>query len=287
MDHITRLTAAFALQATDRPRSWRLAAPGHIQRSPVVLTTTTGPTRSTAWAERPGIDGVIGIACRSLARIAAWTAGCWRTGRYTVDTMLAEIAALPEPEQMRAKFDEEREYADLKAELNRKQAQAGEMLWCPADWDIIPSALWYSRFGYENALMLPKLHPEAHRKLLRTSAERGRLHAILRARAIREGIHPRAILTGEDLCSQRGPMISTDFLRREYWPLVEYAIEPVLAAGGRLVWHCDGDVRSLLPDVLAAGFAGLQGFQRECGMDLEWIVNWRAGDPLLIFNRCR
>jgi hypothetical protein len=74
--------------------------------------------------------------------------------RYTVDTMLAEIAALPEPEEMRAAFDEESQYAALAAELNRRQSQAGEMLWCPADWDIIPAALWYSRFGYENALML-------------------------------------------------------------------------------------------------------------------------------------
>jgi uroporphyrinogen decarboxylase len=45
-------------------------------------------------------------------------------------------------------------------------------------------------------------------------------------------------------------------------------------------------VRPLLPDVLAVGFAGLQGFQRECGMDLEWIINLRTrkGDPLLIFG---
>jgi len=81
-------------------------------------------------------------------------------------------------------------------------------------------------------------------------------------------------------------MISPAFLEREYWPLVEYAVEPVLAAGARLVWHCDGDVRPLIPSILRAGFGGLQGFQRECGMDLEWIVDLRArtGDPLLIFG---
>jgi hypothetical protein len=48
----------------------------------------------------------------------------------------------------------------------------------------------------------------------------------------------------------------------------------------------DGDYRSLLGDVLACGVGGLQGFQRECGMDLEWIVDLRTrdGDPLLIFG---
>ena len=42
----------------------------------------------------------------------------------------------------------------------------------------------------------------------------------------------------------------------------------------------------LLDDVLASGVGGLQGFQRECGMELEWIRNLctRSGDPLLIFG---
>jgi uroporphyrinogen decarboxylase len=38
--------------------------------------------------------------------------------------------------------------------------------------------------------------------------------------------------------------------------------------------------------VIACGIGGLQGFQRECGMDLEWIVEMhtRAGEPLLVFG---
>jgi hypothetical protein len=293
VDHKARLAAAFDLRTPDRPPilgGW-LAAPEHIQQ-------LTGCSEDDYWndpfawgmaAERVlGSDGVIGIFT-PVAR------GAYRCvdgrvledrARYSMETVLAEITALPEPDAQRAAFDEEAEYAALRAELLARQAEAGEMLWCPADWNLIPTALWYSRYGYENALLLPRLHPDAHRKLLVHSAERGRQHATLRARAVREGIHPRAILTGEDLCSQRGPMISPAFLRREYWPLVEYAVAPVLAAGARLIWHCDGDVRPILPDVLAAGFGGLQGFQPECGMDLSWIADLRTrtGDPLLIFG---
>ena len=38
--------------------------------------------------------------------------------------------------------------------------------------------------------------------------------------------------------------------------------------------------------MLATGVNGLQGFQKECDMDLEWIVEKRvrAGDPLLIYG---
>ena len=81
-------------------------------------------------------------------------------------------------------------------------------------------------------------------------------------------------------------MISPAFLRREYFPLLEYAMEPLLAVGAKLIWHCDGDVRKILNDVLACGIGGLQGFQTECGMDVEWIVRLRTGgnDPLIIFG---
>ncbi len=63
---------------------------------------------------------------------------------------------------------------------------------------------------------------------------------------------------------------------RRYWHQVEYALEPLLAVGARVVWHCDGDYRPLLDDVLASGVGSLRGFQRECGMELEWIRNLPA-----------
>jgi len=112
------------------------------------------------------------------------------------------------------------------------------------------------------------------------------LRARLIARAIQEGYHPRAIMTGEDICSQRGPMVSPKYLREEYFPLVEYALEPLLEVDAKIVWHCDGDVRPILDDILSCGIGGLQGFQRECGMDLAWIVDLktREGEPLLIFG---
>ena len=137
-----------------------------------------------------------------------------------------------------------------------------------------------------DGLTAPALYPDRYRKLIEVSAEQGRQRAVVRARMMREGMLPRALLTGEDLCAQRGPLVSPDYLRREYWHWVEYALEPLLAVGARVVWHCDGDYRPLLDDVLASGVGGLQGFQRECGMELEWIRNLctRSGDPLLIFG---
>ena len=293
MDKITRLRRAFELELPDRPPilgGW-LAAPDHIQ-------TLTGCSEDAYWsdpfhwgleAERVlGSDGVVTV----FEPIARGSYRCMdgrvieERAAYTVDKMLTEIDALPSPEEMEASFDAESAYVALAAEYAAKQAICGDILWCEADWQLIPKALWYHEFGYEGAMLTLALHPDRYRKLIRYSATRGRQHAIVRARAIQDGIHPRAILSGEDLCNQRGPMVSPDYLRREYFPLLEYALEPLLAVGTKVVWHCDGNYRPLLDDVLACGIGGLQGFQRECGMDLAWIVDLRTrdGEPLIIFG---
>jgi hypothetical protein len=235
-----------------------------------------------------GSDGVVNV----FAPIARGSYRCVdgqvleRRAAYTVDSVMAEIDALPDPEQVAESFDLEVAYTEFAAEFRASQQRCGDILWCPADWSMIPKALWYAEYGYESALVALALYPERFRKLIQVSAVRGRQRAVLRARAIREGIHPRAILTGEDLCTQRGPMVSPEYLRREYLPLLEYTLEPLLEVGAKVVWHCDGDCRSLLPDVMSCGIGGLQGFQSECGMDLEWIVDLRtrSGDPLLIFG---
>ncbi len=293
MDKRTRLENAFGLELPDRPPilgGW-LASPEHIWN-------LTGCSEDEYWsdpfewglrAERVlGSDGVINVfvpVARGAYRCVDHNVLDERA-RYSVKDVLAEIEALPEPEEIEAGFDLEAEYAGFAAELRARQAQCGDILWCPADWSMIPQSLWYAKYGYESALTALALYPERYRKLIRVSAVRGRQRALLRARAMGEGIHPRAILTGEDICTQRGPMVSPEFLRREYFPLLEYVLEPVLQMGAKVVWHCDGDYRPLLGDVLACGIGGLQGFQRECGMDLEWIVDLRTrdGDPLLIFG---
>jgi hypothetical protein len=293
MDSNTRLKTAFSLQQPDRPPilgGW-LAAPNHVQ-------ALTGCSEDEYYddpyywgiaAEHIlGSDGLLDVfmpAERGGYRIVN-QATLDKRARYSVDIMLAEIEKKPDIDEIKAAFDEDYEYAKFAAELKRHQSACADLTWCPAYWDIIPIALWYSTYGYETAFSCLALYPDQYRKLIRTSAETARQKATLLARAVQEGLHPGAVLTGEDICSQRGPMVSPAFLRKEYWPLVEYAWEPLKAGGVKIVWHCDGNVRPLLPEVLACGANGLQGFQRQCGMDLEWIVDLRTrqGDPLLIFG---
>ena len=293
MDKKTRLETTFNLEQADRPPimgGW-LAAPDHIQ-------TLTGCTEDEYWddpfawgvkAEQTlGSDGVIDI-------FAPVTRGDFRVvdGRIMeerdnmpMEDVVADVQSLPTCEEQLAEFDEEASYTKFIADYQAKQVQLGDLVYCPSDWDLIPKAIPGWEYGYENAMLLIGMYPELARKFIDYGMGKGRKNAILRARAIREGILPKAIFTGEDLCDQRGPMVSPKFLRKEYFPKVEWVFEPLMEVGAKVVWHCDGNYTRIIDDVLATGVGGLQGFQKECDMDLEWIVEKRAsnGDPLIIYG---
>ena len=89
------------------------------------------------------------------------------------EQVLAKIDAMPDVEALRAEFDEERAYANFVSEHQARQDECGDIIWCPADWSLIPKALWYHEFGYDAALTTLALHPDRYRKLIQVSAERG------------------------------------------------------------------------------------------------------------------
>jgi len=81
-------------------------------------------------------------------------------------------------------------------------------------------------------------------------------------------------------------MISPDFMERHYMPQLAYGLGPLREAGCRPVWHCDGDVRPIMDMLLEAGVQGFQGFQPECGVTLDYVVEKRTceGERLVIFG---
>jgi uroporphyrinogen decarboxylase len=134
--------------------------------------------------------------------------------------------------------------------------------------------------------MLVGLRPDLAIKLFQIGGAMGYCQSRLIAAGVREGIFPKAVLFGEDICTQRGPMISVDLLRDHYAPALAHGIEPLLEVGCRPVWHSDGDVRPLIPMLLECGIRGFQGFQPECGMRIEELIKLRDkdGGKLLIYG---
>lgn len=202
------------------------------------------------------------------------------------DEACARIDALPEPEAVEANLDLEARYEHYRADWLHHQSRCGEMAWMPAQWGAGARITHYGWLGYENWFILHAADEKRARKLLESTSADAYCHSLLLARLMAEGLYPKAVLLGEDICDQRGPMLRPEFLERHWLPLVARGLEPIRAVGGRPVWHSDGNVMPLVDGLLEAGVCGFQGFQPECGVTLEKLVDKRTreGESLLIFG---
>ena len=292
MDKKQRLAAVFAGSVPDRP-----PVMGGWIASPELLITFSGRTESD-YRDNPvavaleayqklEMDGLIDIFVtkdpeeyRCVNRDSYVKAD----NGMTYDEAERAAEELPTPEEYEDNFDFEGEYAAFRLLLTDGQAKCGDMLFMPAQWGAGAYASWYGVYGYENFFLLIGLRPDLGAKLMRLGGAMGRCRSKLVAAAVGEGLYPKAVLLGEDICTQRGPMVSVKFLEEHYAPALAYGMEPLLEAGCRPVWHSDGDVRGLIPLLLAAGIEGFQGFQPECGMRIEEIAKLRTrkgGKPLI------
>jgi len=294
MKNRERLEAAFALEEPDRTPilgGW-LACPEYIMeltRSTVDEYWADPVSVSIQAYELLDMDGLIGVFVprnQDDFRCVDQSSYSRAITEMSLEQAVAEIDAMPTPEKIEAQFDFHTAYEEFRRSLLSMQARCGDMLWMPAQWGAGARVTWYGKFGYENFFYIVGLYPDRARKLMEVGGAQGRCRSRLVARAVEEGIYPPAVLLGEDICGQHGPMIPLDFIERYYAPELRYGLEPLLDVGCRPVWHCDGDVRSMLDFLIDVGVKGFQGFQPECGMVIEELVKRRTrdGEPLLIFG---
>jgi hypothetical protein len=204
----------------------------------------------------------------------------------TLEETAEYIDGLPDPEEIEEVFDFEKDFEALAGELAKGRKMCPDMMWMPAQWSMAARVNWYGELGYENFFGIIGAYPKQARKLMEVGGARGYCRARLIARAVTENLYPHAMLFGEDICTQRGPMISPEFMQKYYAPQLARGLEPLLEVGCMPVWHSDGDIRPILDMLLDCGVQGFQGFQPECGMKLEEVVKkkTRDGEGLVIFG---
>ena len=289
-----RLEKTFSGQKTDRTPvlgGW-IANPEYIRK-------ITGADYDTYWNDPAGIsiqayiklrnDGIIGINLpkgRDDFRIVDASSYIHAETDMSVEDVLEWIEKHPCAAEMEEAFDFETEYAKFKNEFLKIRALCGDMVYMPASWGAGAKLQWFEDFGYENVFVVFGSYPEHTKKLIEIGGAHGYCKSRLIAKAVSEGIYPHALLFGEDVCSQQGPMFSPRLLEELYAPALKHGLQPLLEVGCNPIWHSDGNVKPLMNMLIECGVRGFQGFQPECGMTLEYVISHRTreGEPLIIFG---
>ena len=199
-----------------------------------------------------------------------------------------ERGAFASPEDVRdfclglPEADKARDYVDKEAVglawrmLDLYGETIAPLVWLPGHLAGTVNWMWYTTFGYESYLMAHLAYPEAIGRLFAFAGEEGRLRNIAIAEAIRERDMLPLVYTGEDICGNSGPMCSPRLLREVYFPHLKRALAPLLERGIRVLWHSDGNITPILPDLIDCGIDCFQGFEEDKGMDLGALLSARA-----------
>lgn len=183
-----------------------------------------------------------------------------------------------------AEFDEGCRVAEiLRGEAAVQAALGPDILKAPYGVARFPCLRYYS-YGYASYFMAYALYPEVMERDFALQADLALRNNRAAARAYREGNLPPLLRLDHDMADSRGTLVDIRSLDRLWFPHFARCLEPLLKAGVRLLWHCDGNLMAMVPRLLDVGLRGFQGFQYECGMDYERICRMRArdGSDLLI-----
>ena len=146
-------------------------------------------------------------------------------------------------------------------------------------------SLAYGRYGYVNYFMAYALFPELMEKCFSLQADVAVKRNKQAAKAIIDGNLPRLVRLDHDMADSRGTLVDIKSLDEIWFPHFARSIKPMLDAGIRLIWHCDGNLMQMVPRLIECGLSGFQGFQYEDGMDYEKIcvMTDNDGNPLTIW----
>lgn len=210
----------------------------------------------------------------------------YKEGFRSPEDVLAYVRAQPDAAEAARRFDAAHWRDEIKAEVLFRQQLMGDIVYLPTLWEVVhPRFEWYPLFGYESYLMFLQLYPEEAERLFAADVEVNRRKGQMVVELYRELEMIPLTLIGTDICGKNGPVVSPALLRQVYFPHVRRALEPLVEAGVRTVWHSDGYIHPLIDDLLACGVSGFQGFQEEYGVDIASIAARRTltGDRLTIF----
>ena len=188
---------------------------------------------------------------------AGWsteTEGYWHTDAPLAGTEDLDAIAWPDPEA-----------PDLLIDAQRTMAANDDARFVVPNLGFALFERAWSLRGYEQLNMDLALRPEWVAELLdRITAIQVRLIERYIALGVDGGYF------GDDYGAQRGLLFSPRTWRRLFRPRLERMFAPFRAAGLPIIMHSDGDIQSILPDLVEIGLNCLNPAQPEV-LDFAWL----------------
>lgn len=160
-------------------------------------------------------------------------------------------------------------------EISEQAKLGSEMLKVPYAHQDFPR-LAYGTYGYENYFMGFALFPDIIQEQFKLEAEYAAKSNTALARAHTEGGLPKLLRLDHDMADQKGTLVDIKVLDKIWFPHFASSIKPLIKAGVKLIWHCDGYLMEMFPRLLECGLSGFQGFQYEYGMEYLKICKMKT-----------
>jgi len=206
----------------------------------------------------------------------AWQTGTdewgriWKNGMYTAGAVNtnADLERYTPPLTYVEQFFDRRQIQSVKTQYPDHGLIFGT--------HIGPFTMSYLAMGFERFFLRLIENPAFAHKLL---SARTQWAIALFQQAVKLGAE--VIIVGDDAGHNDGPMISPQMWREFVLP---YHRQIVDALAVPVIWHSDGNVISLLPMAIEAGFAGFHGLEPAAKVDLKLVKQEFGRDLVLIGN---
>ncbi len=89
-----------------------------------------------------------------------------------------------------------------------------------------------------------------------------------------------AIFIGEDMAYKTGPMVNPKWLKKHFFPRLKRVVDAYHVIGKKVIFHSDGDLNSIMDDIVETGIDALNPIEIMAGMD---IADLHKRYPKLVF----
>ena len=138
----------------------------------------------------------------------------------------------------------------------------------------------WMRIGFENLLMAMLAEPALVHELFAAHAQLI-IDIFQGMRGL--GLEFDGALLADDLGYTAGPFMSPDLYRRLVFPYHKRLCDHFAEYGLKTIFHSDGDISSLIPHFLDAGFVALNPLEVKVGLDLRKLYA-QYGDRLVFYG---